>query len=332
MGVVNTGAGDRVMEGPPEIRATQESEQTTYSTRAFGPSNKWNSSPAKKMAVLSNLDKSTSSKNNYQISHDFVIRLYQNEDEENPFYHGFCKETSHALASFWQTKSFGSTKAGGGNKIWRDFDVDSNQFPAPMREYLPNLTDGHYEKLLGTTDNVVKRDAYPPEADGLLPPSRPWDSSAGAYGSQWKINPIKSRISTGQALAMIGQARYLETNKVPSGVNVLRFKRDQMEHSLLVPQEIEGGQTVLEAIKQVKAKNSRLFRRESSTSVLILHVVLEDGDKIIMTKEEYKIWTICNVFSIPDTPSNVTLEISYVDQGSDDMSDGLEDDDLEDYS
>jgi hypothetical protein len=158
MGVVNTGAGDRVMEGPPEIRATQESEQTTtYSTRAFGPGNKWKSSPAKKMAVLSNLDKSTSSKSNYQISHDFVIRQYQNEDEENPFYHGFCKELSQALvASFWQTKSFGSTKAGGGNRIWRDFDVDSNQFPAPMQEYLPDLTGAYYEKLLGTTDNVVK--------------------------------------------------------------------------------------------------------------------------------------------------------------------------------
>jgi hypothetical protein len=50
------------------------------------------------------------SKSNYQILHDFVIRQYQNEDEENPSYHGFCKELSQALvASFWQTKSFGST-------------------------------------------------------------------------------------------------------------------------------------------------------------------------------------------------------------------------------
>jgi hypothetical protein len=157
VGVANGGAGDRVMEGPPEMRATQESEQTTCSTRAFGPGNKWKSSPAKKMAVSSNPDKSTSSKSNHQISHDFAIRQHQNEDEENPFCHGFCKELSQALvASFWQTKSFSSAEAGGGNGIWRDLDVDSNQLPAPMQERSPDLTGARHEKLLGTADNVVK--------------------------------------------------------------------------------------------------------------------------------------------------------------------------------
>jgi hypothetical protein len=308
------------MQYAPEL-ATQESENTTYSARAFTITNKSKSSPAKKNVVSSNQDKSTTSKNNYQISHDFVIRLYQNEDEENLFYHGFSKELSHALASFWQTKSYGSTKAGGGNKIWSDFDVDLNQFPTPIQEYLPDLTSAYYEKLLGSTHNVVKREAYPPEGGGLLPPSKPWDASAVAYGSQWQMNPTKSHISTGQALAMIGQARYLETNKLPSGVNVLIFKRGQKVQSMLVPREVERESTVFEAMKRAKAKNSRLFMCKSPTSGVQLHVVLEGGNRILLLKADYKTWTISDVLNIPCAPSNVTIEISDMDQGSDDNGD-----------
>jgi hypothetical protein len=314
MGVVNTAAGDAVMQNAP---MTQESQQSTYSNQAFTFTNQLKSSPAKKKVLTSNQDKSTGSKNNYSISLDFVIRLYQDEDETNPFHHGFSKEMSHALATFWQTKSYGSNRAGGGDKIWNDFDLDVGRFPEPIQQYTPDLTSEYYEKLLGTDHNVIKREAYPPEADSCLPPARPKDPSSITYGSQWIMNPMQKRVSPGQALAMIGQARYLETNKPPSAVNVLIFKQGAILQSLLVPRDVERGQTVFEAMNQAKAMNSSLFMCKSPTSVIQLNIVQEDGTKIPMVKINYKTWTISDILKIVCGCVAVTLEISEMPLGSD---------------
>ena len=58
-----------------------------------------------------------------------------------------------------------------------------------------------------------------------LPPARPKDSSGIANGSQWLMrNLIQKHVSPGQAIAMIGQARYLEMKQPSSSMNVLFFK------------------------------------------------------------------------------------------------------------
>jgi hypothetical protein len=151
-------------------------------------------------------------KTNHAIALDFATRLHQNEDEENLSCHGFSKEVSCALASFRQTKLHGSDRAGGaGDKIWDAFNLDLSQLPAPMQEHAPNLlTSEHCKKWLRTGHNVTKREAHLPEAGSCLPPARPKDSFSVACGSQRLVNPTHKRacLQAGQALAMIGQARW----------------------------------------------------------------------------------------------------------------------------
>jgi hypothetical protein len=197
-------------------------------------------------------------------------------------------------------------------------------------------TSEYYENLLEAyLPQAELLEAHPPEAGSYLPPAkRPKNSSSVAHsnGSQWSMNPLQHSISTGQGLAMIAQAIYLETHKPPSGVSVIIFQQGEILQSMLVPREIEREKTVLEAMNLAEAMNSRLFMCKSPTSGIQLDLVLENGDKIPMTKENYKTWTISDLLSIRGTPSNavVTLEISEIDLGSDDTSDNLHSDDLED--
>jgi hypothetical protein len=80
---------------------------------------------------------------------------------------------------------------------------------------------------------------------------------------------------------------------------------------MLAPQDVERENTVLKAMKRAKEKNSRLFMCKSPTSGIQLDVVLEDGIKMPMVKEDYKKWTISDILNIRCTPSNAVVALKY---------------------
>ena len=124
---MNTSAGDEILS---------EDDELVYKLGTFSQNyaNVAHMTLLLKHSTNSSKNRSKASKSQQEDTNRFVSKLYKDDHESNPFYHGFTLECKQLLSKFW------ALSQRNGKMIFELYDVEQNDFPSIEDDYPDYVT------------------------------------------------------------------------------------------------------------------------------------------------------------------------------------------------